>query len=489
MVLGGAGTRYLEEGRVEGEDPLARFAPTAAQHLLRTQRVRPRAGPADRQLLRPRARRGLRLRGADLVPRRARRIADASVPALPGRAAARPRSRSSGRRKSTACSPAGGGCSRGNPRRRPSRLSPRLSNDRRHGRRADSRRRPGPRRRRSARDAPHHPPLPEAHPRGGAAREPPATPTSSCSAAGRSTGGPSEAEQMRDAWSGPDVELVVEPTARQHGRERGADAAAPARAADRAARSWSAHRRTSPARACSSGRHLPRRGRRGRVSRGARRAEPPLRAVGARGVPVPAGAAPGRAGRARAEAAVSDTVVFIPAWNEEENLPAVLDGLRAAVARGRTCSSSTTARPTGRPRSRASTGQRCSRSARTRACGSGSRPATAGRSSTGYAFCGRVDADGQHPAEELLRLLERVPRGRVRRRGRLPLRVRRRIRAVPVPAEPPRGASARVCCGARSASCCAARSATRRAASTPSTRRRCRCSPSRTRAARPRSRR
>jgi len=28
------------------------------------------------------------------------------------------------------------------------------------------------------------------------------------------TGGPSEAEQMRDAWRGPDVELVVEPTAR-----------------------------------------------------------------------------------------------------------------------------------------------------------------------------------------------------------------------------------------------------------------------------------
>jgi uncharacterized SAM-binding protein YcdF (DUF218 family) len=27
------------------------------------------------------------------------------------------------------------------------------------------------------------------------------------------TGGPSEAEQMRDAWCGPDVELVVEPTA------------------------------------------------------------------------------------------------------------------------------------------------------------------------------------------------------------------------------------------------------------------------------------
>jgi uncharacterized membrane protein YvlD (DUF360 family) len=36
VVLGGGGTRYLAEGHVEGEDPLAAFAPTAAQHLLRT---------------------------------------------------------------------------------------------------------------------------------------------------------------------------------------------------------------------------------------------------------------------------------------------------------------------------------------------------------------------------------------------------------------------------------------------------------------------
>jgi hypothetical protein len=36
VVLGGGGTRYLEEDRVKGEDPLARFSPTAAQHLLRT---------------------------------------------------------------------------------------------------------------------------------------------------------------------------------------------------------------------------------------------------------------------------------------------------------------------------------------------------------------------------------------------------------------------------------------------------------------------
>jgi uncharacterized membrane protein YvlD (DUF360 family) len=36
VVLGGGGTRYLEDGRIEGEDPLANFSATAAQHLLRT---------------------------------------------------------------------------------------------------------------------------------------------------------------------------------------------------------------------------------------------------------------------------------------------------------------------------------------------------------------------------------------------------------------------------------------------------------------------
>ena len=36
LVLGRAGTRYLADGRIEGEDPLATFSPTAAQHLLRT---------------------------------------------------------------------------------------------------------------------------------------------------------------------------------------------------------------------------------------------------------------------------------------------------------------------------------------------------------------------------------------------------------------------------------------------------------------------
>jgi uncharacterized membrane protein YvlD (DUF360 family) len=36
VVLGGGGMRYLADDRVEGEDPLAHFSPTAAQHLRRT---------------------------------------------------------------------------------------------------------------------------------------------------------------------------------------------------------------------------------------------------------------------------------------------------------------------------------------------------------------------------------------------------------------------------------------------------------------------
>src|SRR3954462_7665784 len=36
VVLGRAGERFLEQDRLEGEDPLAAFSPTAAQHLLRS---------------------------------------------------------------------------------------------------------------------------------------------------------------------------------------------------------------------------------------------------------------------------------------------------------------------------------------------------------------------------------------------------------------------------------------------------------------------
>jgi uncharacterized membrane protein YvlD (DUF360 family) len=36
IVLGGSGTHYLADGRIEGEDPLAHFSPNAPRHLLRT---------------------------------------------------------------------------------------------------------------------------------------------------------------------------------------------------------------------------------------------------------------------------------------------------------------------------------------------------------------------------------------------------------------------------------------------------------------------
>jgi glycosyltransferase involved in cell wall biosynthesis len=104
---------------------------------------------------------------------------------------------------------------------------------------------------------------------------------------------------------------------------------------------------------------------------------------------------------------MSNTVVFIPAWNEEENLPAVLDGLHErlpdadvlVVDDGSTDRTAEVAREHG---------------AEVLSLGSnkGLRIGIAAgyewALEHGYAFCGRVDADGQHPAAELARLLERV---------------------------------------------------------------------------------
>jgi glycosyltransferase involved in cell wall biosynthesis len=104
---------------------------------------------------------------------------------------------------------------------------------------------------------------------------------------------------------------------------------------------------------------------------------------------------------------VSDTVVFIPAWNEEENLPAVLDGLRRrlpdvdilVVDDGSTDRTAEVARDHGAEVLSLGTNQGLRIG-----IAAGYRWAL----EHGYAFCGRVDADGQHPPEELLRLLERV---------------------------------------------------------------------------------
>ena len=107
---------------------------------------------------------------------------------------------------------------------------------------------------------------------------------------------------------------------------------------------------------------------------------------------------------------MSDTVVFIPAWNEEENLPAVLDGLHErlpeadilVVDDGSTDRTADVAREHGAEVLSLGTNQ-------------GLRVGIAAgyrwALEHGYAFCGRVDADGQHPPEELARLLDRVRSG------------------------------------------------------------------------------
>ena len=107
---------------------------------------------------------------------------------------------------------------------------------------------------------------------------------------------------------------------------------------------------------------------------------------------------------------MSDTVVFIPAWNEEENLPAVLDDLERelpdvdvlVVDDGSTDGTAEVARNQG---------------AEVLSLGT-NRGLPVGISSGyrwaldhGYAYCGRVDADGQHPAAELARLLALVRAG------------------------------------------------------------------------------
>ena len=104
---------------------------------------------------------------------------------------------------------------------------------------------------------------------------------------------------------------------------------------------------------------------------------------------------------------MNDTVVFIPAWNEEENLPAVLDDLRTElpdadvleVDDGSTDRTAQVARSHG-----AEVLSLGSNQGLRIGIAAGYRWAL----EHGYAFCGRVDADGQHPARELARLLALV---------------------------------------------------------------------------------
>jgi glycosyltransferase involved in cell wall biosynthesis len=104
---------------------------------------------------------------------------------------------------------------------------------------------------------------------------------------------------------------------------------------------------------------------------------------------------------------MSDTVVFIPAWNEEASLPAVLDDLHAhlpdvdvlVVDDGSTDRTADVAREHGA----AVHSLGANRGLRV-GIAEGYRWAL----DHDYAFCGRMDADGQHPARELARLLKLV---------------------------------------------------------------------------------
>jgi glycosyltransferase involved in cell wall biosynthesis len=104
---------------------------------------------------------------------------------------------------------------------------------------------------------------------------------------------------------------------------------------------------------------------------------------------------------------MSDTVVFIPAWNEEDNLPAVLDELHEqlpeadvlVVDDGSTDRTAEVAREHGA--GVLSFGEN-------RGLRAGIAAGYGWALEHEYAFCGRVDADGQHPAPELKRLLTLV---------------------------------------------------------------------------------
>ena len=104
---------------------------------------------------------------------------------------------------------------------------------------------------------------------------------------------------------------------------------------------------------------------------------------------------------------MADTVVFIPAWNEEQNLPAVLDELHAdlpdadvvVIDDGSTDDTAAVAKQHGAEV--VSFGEN-------RGLMVGIAAGYAYAQEHGYRFCGRVDADGQHPPAELRRLLELV---------------------------------------------------------------------------------
>jgi hypothetical protein len=79
VVLGARGMHRLADGHVEGEDPLASFAPSAPRHLLRTDGFEHAPDLLVNSFYDPVLEEGCAFRGAHLLPRRARRPADPAV--------------------------------------------------------------------------------------------------------------------------------------------------------------------------------------------------------------------------------------------------------------------------------------------------------------------------------------------------------------------------------------------------------------------------
>ena len=194
------------------------------------------------------------------------------------------------------------------------------------------------------------------------------------------------------------------------------------------------------------------------------------------------------AGATRSRPAMSDTLVFIPAWNEEDEPPRrARRAARRAAGRRRARRRRRLDRPHRRGRARARRGGALARR-EPRPAASGSPPATAARSSTATRTAAASTPTASIRPRELARLLELV------RADHCDVAVGSRFvsgdgYAPTATCRAPRAGSARRSCGAAMKLVLGGLSATRRAASTPSTRRRCRCSPSRTRAGRRRSRR
>lgn len=102
-----------------------------------------------------------------------------------------------------------------------------------------------------------------------------------------------------------------------------------------------------------------------------------------------------------------DTVVFVPAWNEEQNLPGVLVELAAGLP-----DADVLVIDDGSTDATASVGREHGATVVSFGENRGLRAGIAAgyreAHERGYALCGRVDADGQHPVGELKRLLELV---------------------------------------------------------------------------------